>query len=269
MNLTKKNYLTTLIAFCLLSLLFGGCTSQKKLVSDPTLSTGKKELTVAAASDLTKAFTEVGTAFEKTYNCTVTFSFGSTGNLSEQIANGAPFDVFAAANESVINDLDTKGFIVSETRSLYGLGRIGIVTLKDNTLEVTTMEDLLKPEVKKIAMAKPAHAPYGLAAKQAIESSGLWEELEPKMIYGNNISDTLTLLTTGNVDAAFIALSLKDDEVLNFNLLNANMHKPLRQAMAVVKGSKEEVLARKFVEYINSSDGQLIMSKYGFVSPEE
>jgi len=264
MNLTKKNYLTALITICLLSLLLVGCTSQKKVVS-----TEKKELTVAAASDLTKAFTEVGVAFEKAYNCTVTFSFGSTGTLSEQIANGAPFDVFAAANESVIDDLDTKGFIVSETKSLYALGRIGIVTLKDNPLEVTTMEDLLKPNVKVIAMANPEHAPYGLAAKQAMESSGIWDELEPKMVYGKNISDTLALLTTGNADVAFIALSLKDDKFLNFNLLDADTHKPLKQAMAVVKGSKQEDLGQKFIEYIKSSDGQSIMNKYGFVYPEE
>lgn len=237
--------------------------------SDNTTVEEKSELTVAAASDLTKAFTEVGAAFEKANNCTVTFSFGSTGTLSEQIANGAPFDVFAAANESVIDELDEKGFIISDTKQLYAMGRIGIATLIDSKIEVKSMEDLLKDDVKKIAIANPEHAPYGLAAKQALVTAGLWDELEPKMVYGKNISETLSFITTGNADAGFIALSLNDETTLKFNLIDNNMHEPLRQSMAVIKATKEEALGKKFVKYVNSKEGKEIMSKYGFVTPEE
>lgn len=271
----KKNILIALIL--LFVVVLAGCgktqgTSQSSNETTPppenTQAIAKKELTVAAASDLTKAFTEMGAAFEKANNCTVTFSFGSTGTLSEQIANGAPFDVFAAANESVIDDLDKGGHVISDTKQLYALGRIGIATLKDSKVEAKTMEDLLKPEIKKIAIANPDHAPYGLAAKQALITAGMWDKLESKFVYGKNISETLTFITTGNADAGFIALSLKDDS-LNFNLVDAEMHEPLRQAMAVIKTTKEEELGRKFVEYVNSTAGKEIMSKYGFISPEK
>jgi molybdate transport system substrate-binding protein len=251
--------------------LFIGCSSKqtKTEQSNNTTTEKKAELTVASASDLTKAFTEVGSEFEKINNCTITFSFGSTGTLSEQVENGAPFDVFAAANESVIDDLDEKGFIISDTKQLYAMGRIGIATLIDSKIEVKSMEDLLKDDVKKIAIANPEHAPYGLAAKQALETAGLWDKLESKMVYGKNISETLSFITTGNADAGFIALSLNDESTLNFNLIDGSMHEPLRQSMAIIKNSKEEALGRKFVEYVNSKEGKEIMSKYGFITPEE
>ncbi|MPW24449.1 molybdate ABC transporter substrate-binding protein [Alkalibaculum sp. M08DMB] len=270
-NITNYKKLIILILSSILSLVFIGCTTmnENNLDNNTTLATSKQELTVAAASDLTKAFTEIGIAFDKAHNSSITFSFGSTGNLSEQIANGAPFDVFAAANESIINDLDTKGFIVSDTKSLYGLGRIGIATLKDSSFETSTLDDLLNPDIKIIAMANPDHAPYGLASKQAIVSAGLWDKLEPKIVYGKNISEAMTFITTGNADAGFIALSLKDDSILNFNIIDSNMHNPLNQAIAVVKASNKQDLAREFINYVNSSDGQAIMSKYGFIPPEE
>lgn len=228
----------------------------------------KKEITVAAAASLTKAFTEIGTAFENANNCKVTFSFGATGTLSEQIVNGAPFDVLAAADESTIEKLDKSGNIISDTKQPYAVGRLGIATLKTNSIKVNTIEDLLKPEIKKIAIANTETAPYGMAAKQAIEKAGLWEKLEPKLVYGKNISDTLSLVTTGNAEAGFVSLSLKND-TLNFTIVDSNMHEPIRQAMAVVKNAKEEEMGRKFIEFVKSKDGQEIMSKYGFDSPDK
>ncbi|MDR2861400.1 MAG: molybdate ABC transporter substrate-binding protein [Syntrophobacterales bacterium] len=227
-----------------------------------------REITVAAAADLINAFTEAGKDFEKAGGCKVVFSFGSTGMLAEQIANGAPFDVFAAANEIVISDLDKGGHIVSDTIKLYALGRIGVATLKNANIRAETITDLLQPEIKKIAIANPDHAPYGLAAKQALISAGAWNKLEPKLVFGKNISETLQFVTTGNADAGIIALSLNDSNTLNFHLIDAGLHKPLRQAMAVIKRTKNEEQARKFVAFINSAEGKTIMSKYGFVAPE-
>ena len=226
------------------------------------------ELSVAAASDLTKAFNEVGAAFEKANSCKVTFTYGSTGTQTEQIANGAPFDLFAAANIDNIDQLDQKGLIASDTKQLYALGRIGIATMKNGKITVSSMEDLLKSDVKVVAIANPDHAPYGLAAKQALETAGIWGSLEPKLVYGKNITDTVSYLTSGNADAAFIALSLNDTEKFNFTMIDANMHKPLKQAIAVLKSSKNQDLAKSFITYVLSPDGQKIMNKYGFVLPE-
>lgn len=260
----KKSIVVSLIVLMVFTLM--SCNSSKGTGQAPAK---KKEITVAAASSLTNAFKEVGAAFEKANNCTVTFSFGATGTLSEQIKNGAPFDVFAAADESTIEKLDKEGQLVSDTKQPYAVGRLGIATLKDSKIEVKTIEDLLKPEIKKIAIANIETAPYGKAAKQAMEKAGLWDKLEPKLVYGKNISDTLALVTTGNAEAGFISLSLKDDQKLNFSLIDSKMHEPIRQAIAVTKNAKEEELGRKFIEFVKSLDGQKIMSKYGFEAPEE
>ncbi len=259
----KKNIIVSIIVLMFFTLV--ACNSPKGADSTPV---EKKELIVAAASSLTKAFTEVGTAFEKANNCKVTFSFGATGSLSEQLTNGAPFDVFAAADETTVAKLDKAGQLISNTVQPYAVGRLGIATLKSSKVEVKTIEDLVKPEIKKIAIANTETAPYGQAAKQALESSKLWEKIEPKLVYGKSISDTLALVTTGNAEAGFVSLSLKDD-TLNFTLLDSKMHEPIRQAMAVTKNTKEEELGRKFIEFVKGKEGQEIMGKYGFEALEE
>ena len=262
----KKRIVEILIGLTIF--VIAGCgTTQNQNTSSTPAELIPPELTVAAASDLARAFTEVGAAFEDKYDCSVVFSFGSTGLLAEQIANGAPFDVFAAANESFIDDLNSEGHVVSDTIQLYAMGRIGIVTMKDRDVEATTFEDLLSSEVRIVSIANPDHAPYGLAAKQALITAGYWDVLEPKLAYGRNISDALEYVVTGNADAGIIALSLKDD-THDFTLLDDNLHEPLRQAAAVVSASEHQELARVFISFVLSEEGQEIMNRYGFILPE-
>ncbi|OEH84955.1 molybdate ABC transporter substrate-binding protein [Desulfuribacillus stibiiarsenatis] len=224
-----------------------------------------QELMVAGAADLTLAFTELGMSFEQKYGTKVTFSFGSSGQLADQIENGAPFDVIASANVKLVDKLREIDRVIADSQELYALGRVGIATLKTNSLQATTLEDLTKAEFKKIAIANPEHAPYGLAAKQAMETAGVWNAVKPKLVYGKNISDTLTLLETGNVEVAIIALSIVKDDV-NFRIIDESLHKPLEQSIAVVKGSKNEEMAREFIRYVNG-EGRDIMKKYGFIHP--
>ncbi|VDN48376.1 Molybdate ABC transporter substrate-binding protein [Petrocella atlantisensis] len=266
-----------LLFLILTSLSLAGCNTKENIASTidlsresaDSMSQEKSGLTVAAASSLTEAFTEIGTAFETLNNCHITFSFASTATLSEQITNGAPFDVFAAANESAITGLDAKDLILSETRQICAIGRIGIATYKGRGIQATTMDDLRDSNIKIIAIASPEHAPYGLAAKQAIETAGLWETLEPKIVFGKNIAETLSYLTTGNADVAIIALSQKDEATLNYSMIDSDMHAPLTQAMAVLSDTDNEELARAFVAFVNGPEGKEIMQKYGFVTPGE
>ena len=218
----------------------------------------------------TLAFKEIGEKFEKSEGCKVTLTFGSTGTYRfQQIENGAPYDVFASADEKVIDDLIEKDKVISDTKQLYAIGRIGLATYMKNSLQIKDINDLLKPEVKKIAIANPDHAPYGLAAKQALQSAGIWDKVKDKLVYGKNIQDTLTLITTGNADAGFIALSIYKKDQVKFQLLDDKLHQPLIQAIGVIKGTKNEELARKFISYVNGSEGRPIMKKYGFVLPTQ
>ncbi|MDF1617511.1 molybdate ABC transporter substrate-binding protein [Petrocella sp. FN5] len=271
----KKNFLILFLILSIMSLF--GCNTKENIASKTdspnesadSITQEKSALTIAAAASLTEAFIEIGAAFEASKNCRVTFSFASTATLSEQITNGAPFDVFAAANESAITGLDEKGLILSDTRQIYAIGRIGIASYKGRGVEATTMDGLKDPNIKIIAIASPEHAPYGLAAKQAIETAELWDILEPKIVFGKNIAETLSYLMTGNADVAIIALSQKDELTLNYSIIDSDMHAPLTQAMAVLSDTDNEELAKSFVAFVNGPKGKEIMHQYGFVTPEE
>ena len=271
----KKIFILLFLIFTSMSIV--ACKTEKNIApttDNPSASTDlitqeKGALTVAAASSLTEAFTKIGTAFEASNNCQITFSFASTATLSEQITNGAPFDVFAAADENAITGLDAKSLILPETRQIYAIGRIGIATFKGRGIDAATMDDLKDPNIKIIAIASPEHAPYGLAAKQALETAGLWETLEPKIVFGKNIAETLSYLMTGNADVAIIARSQSDEATLNYSMIDSEMHAPLTQAMAVLSDTDNEELASAFVAFVNGPKGKEIMQQYGFVIPGE
>lgn len=222
------------------------------------------ELTVAAASDLTPAFEELGRAFESTYKTKVVFVFGSTGLLTKQIENGAPMDLFAAASMSYIDELDQKGLIISDSKAIYARGRITLWTPADSNLRLEGIKDLARPEVMRIAIANPDHAPYGLAARQALESAGIWDAVKPKLVYGDNIRQTLQYAQTGNVDVAIVALSLSTQSRGRWSLIPEELHKPLDQGLAIIKTTKKEKDARAFAAFLAGPQGQAIMKKYGF-----
>ena len=224
---------------------------------------------VSAASDLTPAFQEIGGLFEQQDGTKVTFNFGSTGQLAQQIEQGAPVDLFAAANVSFIEGLEKQGLIIPDTKALYAQGRITLWTRDDNTLKLERVEDLARPEFRKVAIANPEHAPYGVAAREALQAAGVWEPVSQKLVYGENVSQTLQYAESGNVDAAVVALSLSTQSRGRWVLIPAELHKPLNQALAVVKGTKHEQEARRFAAFVNSAQGRGVMRRYGFILPGE
>lgn len=228
-------------------------------------------LVVAAAANLLPAFEELGPLLTQQTGIAVTFNFGSTGQLAQQIEQGAPVDVFAAASQSYISDLQKAGLVIGDTVALYAQGRITLWTRADSPLTFDTIHDLAQNGVTRIAIANPEHAPYGIAAREALESAGLWDSLQPKLILGENIAQTLQYAETGNVDVAIVALSLSiaagDDG--RWALLPAALHNPLDQALAVVSSTRHEAEARQFAAFINSPSGREVMRRYGFVLPGE
>lgn len=226
-------------------------------------------LTVSAASDLVHAFSEIGEQFEAETGIQVDFNFGSTGQLTQQIMAGAPADVFAAANVQYIDQLDEEGLILPDTQALYGQGRIVLWTLADADQEVTDIDQLTGDDIARIAIANPSHAPYGVAAREALESAGIWEAVQDKLVMGENISDTLRLAQTGNVDVAIVALSLALPSDGTWTMIDAEQHEPINQALAVIAGTDHEPEARAFAEFVNSDAGREVMQQYGFVLPGE
>lgn len=227
------------------------------------------ELTVGAAADLEFAFTEIAALFEQETGHRVTLVFGSTGQLAQQIENGAPYDLYAAANVDFVDGLLAKGLVLEETKALYAQGRIVLAVNRNAGVAATTLPDLLADEIQRIAIANPDHAPYGRAAQQALESTGVWEQVQPKLIFGENIRQTLQFLQTGDAQVAIIALSIANVPEITWVLLDDALHLPLNQALAVVSSSAHPTEAQAFAEFINGPIGRPIMQKYGFILPGE
>jgi molybdate transport system substrate-binding protein len=239
-----------------------GCSRSR---TDP----GAKEILVGAAADLTPAFEALGRQFEQEEGIRVTFSFGSTGTLAKQIENGAPMDLLAAANVEFVDQLDREGLIISDTKALYARGRITIWTRSDSQIAITRLEDLALPSVAHVAIANPEHAPYGKAAREALESAGVWKAIEPRIVYGENVRQTMQYAQTGNADAAITALSLSVGSDGRWTLVPEELHKPLDQALAVIKATRFEDGARRFALFVNSPRGRSTMRRYGFILPGE
>lgn len=229
-------------------------------------------LRVAAAADLALAFKDVGAAWEKESGKRVEFSFGSTGLLAKQIQEGAPFDVFAAANLTFIDEVVKDGSCNAETKALYARGRI-VLWSKDPQKLPQKLEDLKDAKYTKIALANPEHAPYGLAAQQAMARAGIWDGVKPRAVYGENVQQTLMFARSENADVAFVALSLAVSSPGNWIPVDPALHEPLDQALVACKGGRagaaKQNESKQFIAFIGSPEGRSIMKKYGFLLPGE
>ena len=221
-----------LILALLLALFLSSC-------SPAATSSGEdKTLTVAAAADLQFAFTEIGRLFEAESGANVTFTFGSSGNLARQIENGAPIDLFASADEAYVQDLASRGLVLPDSVQMYAIGRVVLASNRESGASVQRLDELIDPGVARIALANPDHAPYGRAGKQALQSAGLWEQLQPKIVYGENVRQALQFVQTGNAEAGIVALSIAEVPEISYVMIDESLHEPLRQSMAVIKGSR-------------------------------
>ncbi len=231
------------------------------------LEGGERVLTVAAASDLTFALREIGKEFEKNTGIKVIFSFGSTGRLYQQIEHGAPFDLFFSASRAYVDRLERKGLILKDTRRVYAVGRIVLAASRKRGIRIKGLKDLLRPEVRRVAIANPSHAPYGMAAKEALISAGLWGRLKEKLVYGENIRQTLQFIETGNAEAGIVALSIADVPDVVYTPIDPSLHNPIEQVVAVLKGTDRVREARAFIDFVTGPSGRAVMERYGFTVP--
>lgn len=238
-----------------------GCGSSTESTSDTA------PVLIAAASDLRPAFEEMAPQFTADTGISVSFSFGSSGQLREQIVNGAPFDVFASANSEFVDDVIDGQRAQANTKVVYARGRIVLWAASSKKVP-RDISELSSSRYTRIAIANPDHAPYGLAAKQALTSAGVWESVSNKLVLGENISDTKKIIDSGNVDAGIIALSLAIADGGTYVEIPEKLHEPLLQSVVVTTTGAQQVGGKKWVDFMMSTAGSRIMSKYGFVPPK-
>jgi molybdate transport system substrate-binding protein len=226
-----------------------------------------QEITVAAAANLTDAFAEVASQFTAMSGIRVVYSFGSTADLTKQIENGGPFDVFASADVEHIDELDQKGFIVPASRALYARGRLVMWTPPEGRVKVNRIEDVAGADVKTVAIAKPDLAPYGRATVETLKALNIWAQVEPKAVYGTNVSMAKQYASTGNADVAFLPLALMKKGEGQYIEVDERLHQPIDQALAIVKASSKQDMARRFVNFVLGDNGQAILQQYGYSHP--
>lgn len=219
------------------------------------------ELTVAAAADLIGAQNALASGFEKVAGVSVRFSSGASGILAKQVENGAPFDVFLSANEKFVKNLAASGKIEPSSVIVYASGRLGLWS-KDG--KIRDLKQLLDPAVKRVAIANPQFAPYGAAAKELLEKRGLWRAIQPKIIYGENVTQTFQYAESGNVDAAITSWTLLYAKA---GVLLPPDHAPILQAGGVVSASSQREVARKFLAFLLSPAGRAILTQHGLMPP--
>jgi molybdate transport system substrate-binding protein len=223
------------------------------------------DLHVAAAANLSTVLPEISAAFERQTKIHIVPSLGATAQLTQQIENGAPFDVFLSADVEHIDQLIKDAFVVAGSRAVYARGKL--VVWAPRRPDLHTLNDLTKSDVRAIAVAKPELAPYGVAAVEALKGSGLWDALEKKVVYAPSISIAKQFADTGNAEAAFTALALTVGQTGNVFPVDEKLHKPIDQALGIVKNSKDQESARTFTKFLAGPEGREILKRFGYVAP--
>jgi molybdate transport system substrate-binding protein len=231
-----------------------------------------QEITVAAAADLQFAFQDVAGRFQKDTGHAVKLIFGSSGNFFAQIQNGAPFDLFFSADINYPQQLEAAGLAEPGTLYEYAMGRIVVWTPTDSKVDLGHgMQSLLDPNVKKIAIANPEHAPYGRAAVAAMKHEGIYDQVSSKLVLGENISQTASLVISGGADVGIVALSLAVAPSMKskgrYAEVPTDAYPAIEQAAVVLKSSPNKEIARQFMAYIKTPEIQRILRDYGFTVP--
>jgi molybdate transport system substrate-binding protein len=220
-------------------------------------------LLVAAASDLAPVEADLSRVFRRAGGGSITFTLASSGMLARQIQQGAPYDVYLSANEGFVQELVSSGHLVAESVRIYAHGRIALWS-KSGTIR--SLSDLHDKKVLHVAIANPAHAPYGMAAREALQSQGVWKSLGPKLVYGENVRQAFQLAESGNADAVITAWTLVFDK--GGILLPEDWHPPIRQAGSIVKTGRRQHSARRFLDFLTSEQGRKLLTRFGLFPPK-
>lgn len=253
----------------------GGTGQPTSSTMQPTSSTGRPtsngspvEIVISAASDLSPVLEELVPLFEKESGIVVKTNLGSTGQLAEQILAGAKVDVFLAASASAVDQLGEKGLLLADSARIYARGRLVLWTPAGSAVTVASLQDLTSPEVKRISLANPDHAPYGKAAREALQTAGLWDELQLKLVPAENVREAFQFASTGNVDVGLVALSLVIFAEGTYVPVPEDLHQPIDQTLAILASSAHQNEAQEFVDYLTGGEGWEILKKYGFLLPD-
>ncbi len=230
-------------------------------------SASAEEVQVAVAANFTAPMKVIAADFEKATGHKVTPSFGATGKFYAQITNGAPYDVFLAADDETPIKLEKENSIVPGSRFTYATGKLVLWSAKPDFVDAKG-EVLKKANFAHIALATPKLAPYGLAAEESMKKLGVYDSLQAKFVQGESIGQTFTFISTGNAELGFVALSqvFEGGKIKSGSawIVPANLHNPIRQDAVILNKGKDNKAAAEFVNYLKSEPVKAIIRSYGY-----
>lgn len=225
------------------------------------------EVAVAAAANLTQVAGVFGQKFESESGVHPVFNFASTAQLTQQIENGAPMDVFLSADAAHVKELEDKGLLAPGTRSIYAVGVLALWVPPGSKAEVNGIQDLTEPEVRVIAVAKPELAPYGQAAVEALQHSGIWDRVQSKIVYAENINMARQYGTSGNADVVFTAKALLTSDGGKVIPVDESLHRPIVQELGILAKAPHPEAARKFSAFLLKGAGREDLAAAGYRVP--
>lgn len=228
-------------------------------------------LRIAAAADLQYALTDLSAQYEKQTGAKLAISYGSSGNFFAQIQNGAPFDLFFSADLDYPKKLTQAGIADSDSLQTYAAGRLALWLPSDSPLDPTAgLKILFDPRIQKIAIANPEHAPYGRAAVAALQSAGLYDQLKPKLVFGENISQAAQFVQSGSAQAGLIALSLALSPAMKNGKrwdIPPDRYPSMEQAVVILKSSSNKQAALSFLAFLKTPQARATFERYGYAAP--
>ncbi len=226
------------------------------------------EITVSAAADLMEALPELASAFERETGVRVVMNFGSSGQLAQQIAEGAPVDVFMSADMHYMEELGDAGLMLRGTRAIFGTGKLVVWTPPDAPA-LTSFQELGAPGIRKVAIANPKLAPYGHAAEEALRMAGLWNAVKAKAVFGENVRQALLYARNGSADAAIISNTLVVGRPGHVLAVPDELYPRMYGTIGVVRDTRNEPAARTFAAFVTGKEGAAILARHGFGPPPD
>lgn len=226
------------------------------------------QITVAAAISLKDAFLYMAQLYRDRTGDSVNFSFGASGELMRQIEAGAPVDVFASAGQREMDDLQSKGLVDAATRADFARNSLVVVTPARSTFTLNAVGELAQPEVKRISIGNPKTVPAGMYAQQMLVGARLWQKLQPRLIFAENVRQVLDYVERGEVSAGIVYstdVGIAHGKVQVVAQAPDGTYGPILYPMAVMKGSPHPGEARDFVRFVLAADGQRALKKFGFL----
>lgn len=237
------------------------------LLTSSLVDSAPDELIISAAASLKDALEDIKPIYNKEKsNIKITYNFGSSGSLQQQIEQGAPVDIFISAAKKQMDALQNKGLLLNDTRKNLLKNQMVLIVPKNNTT-IKTFQDLATDKSKKLAIGEPKSVPAGQYAQEVLISLGLLNKVKDKVIYAKDVRQVLSYVATGNVDAGFVYLTdaKTSNDVKIVATAPEKSHSPIIYPVAVLKDSKSANQAKAFVRFLSIDKARKIFQKYGFI----